>query len=72
MTVRNDGQIAHNLVIERHQDPLAKPEKLIGTDTFLGGRSKRLKVDLAAGRYTMVCTVPGHRQLGMYGTLTVR
>ena len=69
LTVRNDGQIAHNLTVERSG---AADEKLIGTDSFLGGRSKTLKVDLPPGRYRMVCTVPGHEQLGMLGVLRVR
>jgi plastocyanin len=69
LTVRNDGQIAHNLTIERSG---SSGEKLAGTDSFLGGRSKTLKVDLSPGRYAIVCTVPGHEQLGMTGTLRVR
>jgi plastocyanin len=69
LTVRNDGQIAHNLTVERSDSP---GDKLIGTDSFLGGRSKTLKVDLAPGRYKVVCTVPGHEQLGMVGTLRIR
>ena len=69
LTVRNDGQIAHNLTIE---PSASSGEKLAGTDSFLGGRSKTLKVDLSPGRYAIVCTVPGHEQLGMTGTLRVR
>jgi plastocyanin len=69
LTVRNDGQIAHNLTVERTD---SSGEKLIGTDSFLGGRSKTLKVDLAPGRYKVVCTVPGHEQLGMVGALQVK
>jgi len=72
LTVRNEGKIAHNIVIERRGNPLDKVEKLIGTDTFLGGRQASLKIELPPGKYTMVCSVPGHRQLGMYGTVTVR
>lgn len=72
ITVVNQGKIAHNLTIERRQDPIGKVRKLIGTDTFLGGRSVPLKLDLPPGRYTYVSSVPGQRQLGMYGTLTVR
>jgi plastocyanin len=72
ITVANQGKIAHNLVVEKRTDPLGKVEKLIGTDTFLGGRSESLRVDLPPGSYTIVSSVPGQRQLGMYGTLTVR
>jgi plastocyanin len=66
LTVRNEGQIAHNLTVEQGG------EKLIGTDSFLGGRTKTLRVDLRPGRYKIVCTVPGHEQLGMVGSLRVR
>ena len=66
LTVRNEGEIAHNLTVERGPDP--RGDGAGGTDSFLGGKSEKLKVDLAPGRYAMVCTVPGHRELGMVGT----
>jgi plastocyanin len=69
LTVRNEGQLAHNLTVERAG---SAPEELIGTDTFLTGESRKLRVDLSPGRYAIVCTVPGHEQRGMVGTLTVR
>ena len=68
LNVRNEGQIAHDLTVEQ----LGSSKKLAGTDTFLGGRSRKLKIDLRPGRYKIVCTVPGHEQLGMTGTLTVK
>jgi len=68
LTVRNDGQVAHNLTVERP----GSSSELTGTDTFLGGRSEKLRIDLTPGRYRMVCTVPGHEQRGMTGTLTVK
>jgi plastocyanin len=71
ITVRNDGQIAHNLTIVRNANTRSASPKLAGTSTFLPGRSERLKIALEPGRYAMVCTVPGHRQLGMIGTVTV-
>ena len=36
------------------------------------GGSKTLSVNLKPGTYTFFCEVPGHRQAGMYGTLTVK
>ncbi len=72
LTVRNEGQIAHNLVIARGDDPLSRPDKLLSTASFLGGKSRRMKINLSPGKYLMLCTVPGHRQLGQYGTITVR
>ena len=69
LTVRNDGQLAHNLTVERDY---GAHQKLIATDTFLAGESRTLRVDLSPGRYAMVCTVPGHEQLGMVGSIKVK
>jgi plastocyanin len=68
LNVRNDGQIAHDLTVEQ----IGSSRKLTGTASFLGGRSRKLPIDLSPGRYTIVCTVPGHERLGMAGTLTVK
>ncbi len=70
--VTNGGEIAHNLTVERGPDPKDETTELAGTDTFLPGDSETLAVELPPGRYVMVCTVPGHRELGMTGTLRVR
>jgi plastocyanin len=35
------------------------------------GESDELKVDLKPGRYTIYCDIPGHREAGMEGTITV-
>ena len=71
--VTNEGEIAHNLKIERGPDPRKKSLELAGTDSFLPGDSENLTVKLPRrGLYAMVCTVPGHRELGMTGTLRVR
>jgi uncharacterized cupredoxin-like copper-binding protein len=73
LEVLNDGAIAHNLTIERGSDPRKLGETLVGTGSFLPGRRVRLRVDLPAGHtYTIACTIPGHRDLGLYGTLRVR
>ena len=66
ITVDNEGKIAHNLTVERGES------KVAGTSTFLPPKSDSVKVDLKPGRYKIVCTVPGHAQLGMKGTLTVK
>ncbi len=72
LTVKNDGNIGHNLTIEQGPDPKKKTKKLAGTSTFLGGKSEDLTVDLNPGKYAMACTVSGHRELGMTGTVTVK
>jgi plastocyanin len=62
----NQAPLAHNVTIE------AAGGKILGaTPTFQGG-SKTLTVQLAAGTYKFFCSVPGHRQAGMEGTLTVK
>jgi plastocyanin len=60
----NASPVPHNLAV-------AQGTKQLGiTPTFSGG-TKKLALKLAAGTYTFYCTVPGHRQAGMQGTLTV-
>jgi mono/diheme cytochrome c family protein len=36
-----------------------------------GGGTSTIKVDLKPGKYTFLCTVPGHAAAGMKGTLTI-
>jgi uncharacterized cupredoxin-like copper-binding protein len=41
------------------------------TPTFASG-TKTFTVNLKPGTYTFFCSVPGHRQAGMQGTITVQ
>jgi plastocyanin len=60
----NSSPLEHNVTI-------AKGSTVLGaTPTFIGG-SKTLSIKLAPGKYTFYCSVPGHRQAGMEGTLSV-
>jgi plastocyanin len=60
----NPTPIEHNVTVEQGS-------KVLGaTPTFVGG-SRTLTVTLARGAYTFFCSVPGHRQAGMEGTLNV-
>lgn len=36
------------------------------------GETDELSADLDAGKYVMICNVPGHYQKGMYGSLTAK
>ena len=50
---------------------IAQAGTVVGaTPTFTGG-SKSLTLTLKPGTYTFYCSVPGHRQAGMEGTLKV-
>jgi plastocyanin len=64
--LRNDGDLAHNLRIERSGEDIG------GTPTFEGGETQSGRVNLEHGNYEMICTVGDHAELGMTGELQVR
>jgi plastocyanin len=60
----NASPVEHNVTV-------AQGTAVVGaTPTFTGG-SKTLTLNLKPGTYTFYCSVPGHRQAGMQGTLKV-
>jgi plastocyanin len=65
-TVRNDGKIQHDLVISGPGVAGAAKTPLLSP-----GKAAKLTVTLAAGTYTLYCSVPGHRAAGMVAKLTV-
>jgi len=58
---KNDSDVPHNIALEDE----------VG-DVVQGGDVSEIKVDLQAGDYEYFCTVEGHREAGMQGTLTVK
>jgi plastocyanin len=64
IAMTNMSSLEHNVTISRGSTVLG------ATPTFAGG-SKTLMLNLKPGTYTFYCSVPGHRQAGMEGTLTV-
>jgi plastocyanin len=62
----NSSSLPHNVTIES-----SGGEQVGATPTFSGG-SKSVSVNLKPGTYKFFCSVPGHRQAGMEGTLTVK
>lgn len=63
LSMPNPSPIPHNIAVEQ-------PEEAIGEIVEQGGVSE-ITVDFPAGDYEYFCTVPGHREAGMVGTLTV-
>jgi len=60
----NASQIGHDVTIAKG------PTKLAGTKVITNSKAT-LSVPLKPGQYVFYCSVPGHRQAGMQGTLTV-
>jgi uncharacterized cupredoxin-like copper-binding protein len=65
-TVRNAGVVEHDFVILD-----AQRQRLAGTETLAPGRSGGFDATLSPGVYTITCTLPGHREVGMTSELTV-
>jgi plastocyanin len=65
VTFTNKAPLGHNFTIQS-----SGGQTVGATPTFNGG-SKTLSVKLKPGKYTFLCTVPGHAMAGMKGTLTV-
>jgi plastocyanin len=60
----NASQIGHDVTIAKG------PTKLAGTNVITNSKAS-VSVALKPGAYVFYCSVPGHRQAGMQGTLTV-
>lgn len=61
----NPGSIPHDVAIEQDGKEIA------ATEVVAGGESSTT-AELAPGEYTFFCSVPGHREAGMEGPLTVK
>ncbi len=76
ITLNNDGGVEHNWTVleqgvniasEADYDPATV---VAATDDIAGGESGTAAVTLPAGTYQVVCTIAGHFDSGMAGTLT--
>jgi uncharacterized cupredoxin-like copper-binding protein len=64
--VRNGGVIEHNFSIE------SGPSSVVGAvNSIPSGSTAQLDVTLTSGIYVFACTLPGHREAGMVGVLSV-
>ncbi len=61
----NPSALEHDVAIEADGNEIAGSELIAESETSVS-------TELAAGTYTFYCTVPGHREAGMEGTLTVK
>ena len=59
----NESSVPHNVSIEKGEDEVGK------TKVVTGGNASTTAT-LKAGKYTYYCSVDGHEQAGMKGTLT--
>lgn len=64
IVLTNGPTVEHNVVIEELDDEVVVEAA--------AGETASGTVELEAGSYTYYCNIPGHRQAGMEGTLTVR
>ena len=65
LNIRNFGQDDHNVAIRKNGVQYAFSGRI------LAGESKTISVKLGPGVYNVICTLPGHRSLGMATRLTV-
>ncbi|HWI95535.1 MAG TPA: plastocyanin/azurin family copper-binding protein [Solirubrobacterales bacterium] len=63
---KNPQSLTHDVAIEDSSG------KEVGATELIADGSDTTSVDLKPGTYTYFCTVPGHREAGMEGTLTVK
>jgi plastocyanin len=63
---KNPQALTHDVAIEDSSG------KEVGATELVADGSDTTTVDLKPGTYTYFCTVPGHREAGMEGTLTVK
>ena len=63
---KNPQSLTHDVAIEDSGG------KEVGKTELIGEGETSTTVDLKPGTYTFYCTVPGHREAGMEGTLTVK
>jgi plastocyanin len=65
ITVKNDGDATHDLVVEQDGKDIAK------SDTLGPGDSGTFTVTLEPGQYVFYCSIGNHRAMGMETDVTV-
>jgi outer membrane protein assembly factor BamB len=62
----NNSALQHDVTL------VSSANKVLGKTPVFQGGTKSFSTTLKPGTYTYYCSVPGHRQAGMQGTLTVK
>lgn len=65
--IKNEGAIEHNFVLQDATQKKVAEVAVIEPDT-----TAHVNAVLAPGTYSIVCTLPGHRQTGMVATLRIQ
>jgi plastocyanin len=68
----NTSGVSHNVVVETGEGGATPKGSKLGASPYTTKSAATVKVSLKPGTYTFFCEAPGHRQAGMYGTLTVK
>lgn len=80
----NVGKVDHEMVVIKTETPAGElPVKdgevdetgalgEIGPEDLKPGANKSLTLDLDAGRYALICALPGHYEAGMYSDFEVQ
>jgi plastocyanin len=63
LELTNESAVPHNIAVDGAEGV---------SDTIQDGGTADLTINLPAGEYEYYCDVPGHREAGMVGTLTVQ
>ncbi|HEX9482012.1 MAG TPA: plastocyanin/azurin family copper-binding protein [Solirubrobacteraceae bacterium] len=66
LSFTNNSSLGHDVVL------VDSSNKVLGQTPVFQGGTRHFTATLPPGSYTYYCSVPGHRQAGMQGTLTVK
>ena len=80
--VHNKGKLSHEFIVVKTNRPAGKlplkgaVAKLTGVKgkikPFKPGQTRKLALTLKAGKYVLLCNLPGHYKAGQYAAFTVR
>jgi len=68
----NMSGVDHNIALEPGSNEASGPGPVLGKSQIISKGRTSFNVTLKPGTYTFFCEVPGHRQAGMFGHITVK